>query len=195
MLHNSIIDPNLLLQGYANGVFPMADNAKSNEVYWVEPKLRGIIPLNGFHVSRSLKRVIKKADYTVTFDSQFNEVVSACADRNETWINSSIYESYQKLFKIGNAHSVEIIKNKKLIGGVYGVTLGSAFFGESMFSKESNGSKIALKHLVDHLNICGFTLFDAQFQNSHLQTLGCIEITQKEYLKLLKGALVNKVTF
>ena len=112
MLHNSIIDPNLLLQGYANGVFPMADNAKSNEVYWVEPKLRGIIPLNGFHVSRSLKRVIKKADYTVTFDSQFNEVVSACADRNETWINSSIYESYQKLFNIGNAHSVEIIKNK-----------------------------------------------------------------------------------
>ena len=174
MLPNSIIDPNLLLQGYANGVFPMADNAKSNEVYWVEPKLRGIIPLNGFHISRSLKRVIKKGDYTVTFDSQFSEVVSACADRNETWINSSIYESYQKLFNIGNAHSLEIIKNKTLIGGVYGVTLGSAFFGESMFSKESNGSKIALKHLVDHLNICGFTLFDAQFQNSHLQTLGCI---------------------
>lgn len=195
MLINSIIDPNLLLHGYANGVFPMAENAKSSEVYWVEPKLRGIIPLNEFHVSKSLKRAINKGDFTVTFDTQFEEVLYACADRNETWINSSIHEAYKNLFNMGNAHSVEIVKNNILVGGVYGVTLGSVFFGESMFSKESNGSKIALKYLVDHLIKCGFTLFDTQFQNPHLKSLGCIEITQMEYLKLLKSALVHEVTF
>ncbi|MDG2403125.1 MAG: leucyl/phenylalanyl-tRNA--protein transferase [Amylibacter sp.] len=195
MLTNSYINSDLLLNGYANGVFPMSDNAKSNEVYWVEPKLRGIIPLNGFHVSRSLKKIIDKGDYTVTYDTRFEEVLNACSDRDETWINKIIYESYKKLFKIGNAHSIEIMQDGILIGGVYGVTLGSAFFGESMFSKKANGSKIALKHLIDHLNECGFTLFDTQFQNPHLKTLGCIEISQKEYLKLLKCALVHEVSF
>ena len=128
MLTNSYINSDLLLNGYANGVFPMSENAKSNEVYWVEPKLRGIIPLDGFHVSRSLKKIIDKGDYTVTYDTRFEEVLNACSDRDETWINKIIYESYKKLFKIGNAHSIEIMQDGVLIGGVYGVTLGSAFF-------------------------------------------------------------------
>ena len=195
LLTNSFIDPDLLLHGYANGMFPMSKNAKSNEVYWAEPKLRGIIPLNGFHVSRSLQRVLNKADYVITFDTKFEEVLSSCADRDETWINPIIYKSYQNLFEMGYAHSIEVNRNNILIGGVYGVVLGSAFFGESMFSKEKNGSKIALKHLVEHLNNRGFTLFDTQFQNPHLKTLGCMEIYQKDYIELLKCALIHKVSF
>ncbi len=195
LLTNSFINPDLLLHGYANGMFPMSENAKSNEVYWVEPKLRGIIPLNGFHVSRSLQRVLNKADFNITLDTKFEEVLSSCADRDETWINPIIYKSYQNLFEMGYAHSIEVNRNNILIGGVYGVVLGSAFFGESMFSKEKNGSKIALKHLVEHLNNRGFTLFDTQFQNPHLKTLGCMEIYQKDYIELLKCALIHKVSF
>jgi leucyl/phenylalanyl-tRNA--protein transferase len=195
MPNNSILTPEKLLNGYAIGVFPMANSAHDDEIYWVEPKMRGIIPLDGFHISRSLKRALDKSDYEITFNTQFESVVRACANREETWINTTIFELYQKLHKMGSAHSIEVSRKNILIGGVYGITLGTAFFGESMFSTETNGSKIALAHLVKHLKQRGFNLFDTQFQNAHLRTLGCVEIPQSHYIKLLKSALIHKVTF
>jgi leucyl/phenylalanyl-tRNA--protein transferase len=192
---NSPLTPEILLNGYASGVFPMADSADDDQVYWVQPKIRGVMPLDGFHTSRSLKRAISKRDYTVSFDTQFEDVVRACADREETWINSTIFDLYCQLFQMGFAHSIEINHEGKLIGGVYGVTLGAAFFGESMFSRATNGSKIALALLVDHLNAKGFKLFDTQFQNDHIKTLGCIEMPQADYLKLLENALQHQATF
>jgi leucyl/phenylalanyl-tRNA--protein transferase len=192
---NSPLTPEILLRGYANGVFPMADNAQSTDVYWVQPEMRGVMPLDGFHASRSLRRAMRKADYTITKNTQFGDVVRGCADREETWINTSIFDLYQQLHKLGFAHSIEVCRNGTLIGGVYGVTLGSAFFGESMFSRATNASKIALAHLVDHLNERGFTLFDTQFQNPHIQTLGVVEISQAKYLVLLKKALELRADF
>jgi leucyl/phenylalanyl-tRNA--protein transferase len=192
---NPPLTPEILLRGYASGVFPMADDAQSTEVYWVQPEMRGIMPLDGFHASRSLRRSMRKADYTITRNTQFKDVVRGCADRDETWINETILDHYQQLHQLGFAHSIEINRNGALIGGVYGVTLGSAFFGESMFSRATNASKIALAHLVDHLNERGFTLFDTQFQNPHIQTLGVIEIPQAEYLVLLEKALQHQAKF
>jgi len=195
MPSRSNLTPEQLLKGYAIGVFPMANSAQDDEVYWVEPEMRGIIPIDGFHTSRSLKRALDKADYEITFNTQFESVVRACANRKETWINATIFELYQKLHKMGSAHSIEVNRKNILIGGVYGISLGTAFFGESMFSTETNGSKIALAHLVKHLKQRGFKLFDTQFQNNHLKTLGCVEIPQSHYLQLLKSALIHKVTF
>ncbi|MDE0766441.1 MAG: leucyl/phenylalanyl-tRNA--protein transferase [Amylibacter sp.] len=195
MPSSSNLTPEQLLKGYAIGVFPMANSAQDDEVYWVEPEMRGIIPIDGFHTSRSLKRALDKADYEITFNTQFESVVRACANRKETWINATIFELYQKLHKMGSAHSIEVNRKNILIGGVYGISLGTAFFGESMFSTETNGSKIALAHLVKHLKQRGFKLFDTQFQNNHLKTLGCVEIPQSHYLQLLKSALIHKVTF
>jgi len=195
MPSSSNLTPEQLLKGYAIGVFPMANSAQDDEVYWVEPEMRGIIPIDGFHTSRSLKRALDKADYEITFNTQFESVVRACANRKETWINATIFELYQKLHKMGSAHSIEVNRKNILIGGVYGISLGTAFFGESMFSTETNGSKIALAHLVKHLKQRGFKLFDTQFQNNHLKTLGCVEIPQSLYLQLLKSALIHKVTF
>tara|TARA_B100000780_G_scaffold114365_1_gene80146 strand:- start:18 stop:605 length:588 start_codon:yes stop_codon:yes gene_type:complete len=195
MPSSSNLTPEQLLKGYAIGVFPMANSAQDDEVYWVEPEMRGIIPIDGFHTSRSLKRALDKADYKITFNTQFESVVRACANRKETWINATIFELYQKLHKMGSAHSIEVNRKNILIGGVYGISLGTAFFGESMFSTETNGSKIALAHLVKHLKQRGFKLFDTQFQNNHLKTLGCVEIPQSHYLQLLKSALIHKVTF
>ena len=195
MPSSSNLTPEQLLKGYAIGVFPMANSAQDDEVYWVEPEMRGIIPIDGFHTSRSLKRALDKADYEITFNTQFESVVRACANRKETWINTTIFELYQKLHKMGSAHSIEVNRKNILIGGVYGISLGTAFFGESMFSTETNGSKIALAHLVKHLKQRGFKLFDTQFQNNHLKTLGCVEIPQSHYLQLLKNALIHKVTF
>jgi len=189
------LTPELLLRGYANGVFPMADSADADEVYWVQPQTRGVMPLDGFHTSRSLRRAINKADYTITYDTQFEDVVRGCADRDETWINATIFDLYKQLHALGSAHSIEINRDGRLIGGVYGVTLGSAFFGESMFSRAPNASKIALAHLVDHLRSRGFTLFDTQFQNPHIEALGVIEMPQYEYLKLLETALMRQAKF
>jgi len=189
------LTPELVLRGYASGVFPMADSADADDVYWVQPQTRGVMPLNGFHTSRSLRRAINKADYTVTIDTQFADVVRGCADRDETWINATIFDLYQQLHALGSAHSIEINRGGNLIGGVYGVTLGSAFFGESMFSRATNASKIALYHLVEHLKSKGFTLFDTQFQNPHIETLGVIEMPQEDYLKLLKKALMREADF
>ena len=185
----------LLIYAYSKGVFPMAEHREDAEVFWIEPEKRGIIPLDGFHVSHSLRRVIRKGTFEVRTDTAFRDVMLNCADRAETWINDQILDSYCNLFDSGLAHSVESWKEEKLVGGLYGVSLGGAFFGESMFSKETNASKVALCALVERLKAGGYTLLDTQFLTSHLATFGAIEIPQKEYLKLLKSALSIKASF
>ena len=185
----------LLVYAYSNGVFPMAEHREDAEVFWVEPKKRGIIPLDQFHISRSLRRVIRKGIFEIKTDTAFRDVMLNCAERDETWINEQILEAYCNLFDLGLAHSVECWREEKLVGGLYGVSLGGAFFGESMFSKETNASKVALCALVERLKAGGFTLLDTQFLTSHLATFGAIEIPQKDYLKLLKPALSTKAIF
>lgn len=189
------ITPELLLHGYASGVFPMSDSADDPEIYWVDPRIRGVFPLDEFHVSRRLARRIKQQTYTVTVNQCFDAVVAACADRAETWINEEIFALYSQLHTLGFAHSVEVMEGKSLVGGVYGVALGSAFFGESMFSRRTDASKIALTYLVARLKYGGFTLFDAQFQTGHLKSLGAIEISRKDYRNRLSDALAIKAGF
>ena len=183
------LTPQLLLHAYSMGVFPMAESREDPTVVWLEPKLRGVFPLDQFHVSRSLAKAIGRPDYEVAINRDFSGVVDACAERDETWINDTIRKGYLDLHQLGHAHSLEIWRDDALIGGVYGVTLGGAFFGESMFSRATNASKIALAYLVTHLQKCGFTLFDTQFLTPHLATLGAIEISQEEYLELLQPAI------
>lgn len=192
---DAALTPELLLRAYANGIFPMADNRDSPKVFWVDPKKRGIFPLDGFHVSRSLRRRLRRADFRVQTNTAFDAVVEACADRPETWINTTIFQLYRALHQAGFAHCVEVWQEDELIGGVYGVTLGSAFFGESMFSKRTDASKIALAFLVDRLRLAGFSLFDTQFLTPHLQSLGAIEISRRKYHKLLSKALEQPADF
>ena len=189
------ISPELLVYAYSTGVFPMAEHREDASVKWYEPKIRGILPLDGFHVSHSLARVIRKGIFDVRTDTAFREVMLNCADREETWINDQIVDAYCKLFDLGLAHSVESWKDDKLVGGLYGVSLGGAFFGESMFSKETNASKVALCALVDRLKAGGYTLLDTQFLTSHLASFGGIEIMQEDYLILLDQALDIKASF
>lgn len=189
------ITPEVLLHAYASGVFPMAESADNPEIFWVEPQLRGIFPLDGFRISRSLRRRMRRADYSVSVDTCFAEVVRACADRPETWINDRIFDLYLRLHNMGFAHSVEVFRDGRLIGGVYGVALGRAFFGESMFSRATDASKIALANLVARLRAGGFTLFDTQFLTPHLESLGAIEIPQAEYLDRLRIALEKPADF
>ena len=186
------LTPGLLMRAYASGIFPMAESAEDPEVQWVDPSRRGIIPLDEFHISRSLRKAILKADYEARFDSDFAAVVAGCADRPETWINNTIFDLYLTLHERGVAHSQEIWRDGALIGGVYGVSLGSAFFGESMFSRATNASKLALAYLVDRLRLCGFTLFDTQFITPHLKTLGAIEISRTDYLARLEQAIETR---
>ncbi|UXX82980.1 leucyl/phenylalanyl-tRNA--protein transferase [Roseovarius pelagicus] len=183
------LTPQLLLNAYAAGVFPMSEYRNDPEVYWVDPRRRGVLPLGGFHVSRSLSRRMRRAGYRVTLNAAFADVIDACADRPETWISNEIRSLYIALHDLGHAHSIEVMSNGALIGGVYGVTLGTAFFGESMFSRQRDASKLALAHLVDHLARCRFTLFDTQFITPHLATLGAVEISRAEYRKRLDAAL------
>lgn len=183
------LTPDLLLHAYTRGVFPMAESRDDPEVFWVDPRRRGVLPLDGFHLSRSLLRRLRKADYSVDLNTDFLGVVDACADREETWINQEIRGLYAELHEMGHAHSIEIRHDGKLTGGVYGVAIGGAFFGESMFSRRTDASKIALAHLVAHLRACGFTLFDTQFITSHLETLGAQEISRAAYHGLLEEAL------
>ncbi|MCH1411927.1 MAG: leucyl/phenylalanyl-tRNA--protein transferase [Rhodobacteraceae bacterium] len=173
----------------------MAESRSAKQVQWIQPKKRGIFQLGNFHISKSLRRIILKEDYSVMINSCFPKVVEKCADRNETWINDDIYNCYCKLHEDGFAHSVEVWKDSRLIGGVYGVAIGAAFFGESMFSEASNGSKIALAYLHDRLLKVGFLLFDTQFLTEHLASLGAIEITQDQYLIKLEKALNKNATF
>lgn len=189
------ITPDLLLQAYAMGIFPMADSATSKDIHWVAPKRRGVFDLDQFHISRSLRRVLLRGQYQVTVDTDFSGVVAACADRAETWINPPIFALYEALHREGRAHSLEVWEGERLIGGVYGVVLGSAFFGESMFSRRTNASKIALAWLVHRLQAGGFTLFDTQFLTPHLASLGATEIPRAEYHRRLDRALRQKAQF
>lgn len=184
-----MIDPELLLRGYAIGVFPMADSRAARHVYWVEPKRRAILPIDGFRLSRSLRRRLRAGTFAVTRDTAFAEVVRRCAEREETWINREIEASYEELHRLGHAHSIECWQSGKLVGGLYGVRLGAAFFGESMFSAVTDASKVALAWLVARLKVGGFALLDCQFMTDHLGRLGAVEIDQRDYLVLLSDAL------
>ncbi|WP_166945347.1 leucyl/phenylalanyl-tRNA--protein transferase [Sphingopyxis panaciterrae] len=187
------IDPALLLSAYAQGLFPMADGADDPSVHWVEPRLRAILPLGGFHLSRSLKKVILGDHFRVTTDTAFSTMMTLCAeaadDRPTTWINPVIKASYERLFRLGHAHSVECWLDGELAGGLYGVTLGRAFFGESMVSRARDASKVALAHLVARLRAGGWQLLDCQFITPHLASLGAIEIPQRDYLAQLYSVL------
>lgn len=189
------ITPEILLRGYAMGVFPMADGRDDPGIHWVDPRRRGIFPLEGFHISSSLAAHIRRGNYRITTDTDFAGVLAGCADRPETWINAEITALYLALHHMGHAHSLEVWSGDDLIGGVYGVTLGAAFFGESMFSRRTNASKTALAYLVHRLRAGGFTLFDTQFLTPHLASLGAVEITRAQYQLRLADALRQQATF
>ena len=189
------ISPELLLEAYRQGVFPMAESRSDPEVFWVDPKRRGIIPLNGFHVSRSLARTLRQGRFRVSFDADFEGVVIGCAEREETWISSPIAELYGELHRRGQAHSAEVWDGETLAGGVYGVSLGSAFFGESMFSRRTDASKVALYYLIERLHERGFQLFDTQFLTAHLASLGAVEVSRAIYRRMLNEALKQSATF
>jgi len=189
------LSPDLLLHGYSIGIFPMAEHREDPELFWVDPKFRGVFPLDGFHISRSLARRLRKGGFQVTINQDFAGVVDGCADRADTWINDELRALYQHLHRMGRAHSLEVWDNDVLIGGVYGVVLGGAFFGESMFSRRTDASKIALAYLVDRLRQTGFELFDTQFLTAHLASLGAIEIPREDYRQALKEAITASADF
>jgi leucyl/phenylalanyl-tRNA---protein transferase len=174
------------------GIFPMAESRDDPDVHWVDPRLRGVMPLDGFHISRKLAQMIRRGGYQARVDTAFAEVVTACAARDETWINDTIFGLYLDLHRSGHAHSQEIWRDGRLVGGVYGVVLGRAFFGESMFSRETGGSKLALAHLVARLRAGGFVLFDTQFLTPHLASLGAVEIPRADYHRRLAQALTGQ---
>jgi leucyl/phenylalanyl-tRNA---protein transferase len=182
-----MIAPELLLQGYRLGVFPMA--LQDDSIGWFSPDPRAIIPLQDFHVPHALRRVLGKGKFGIKVDNSFAEVIRACAKREDTWINSQIIESYGRLHQLGYAHSVEAWREGKIVGGLYGVALGGAFFGESMFHRERDASKVALVALVEHLRGKRFVLLDTQWLTPHLAQFGAIEIPREHYLKLLKRAV------
>ena len=185
----SRLDPRLLLQGYATGIFPMADSREADELFWVEPRNRAIIPLDRFHLSRSLRRTLRSGRFNVTRDRDFHGVISACADREETWINAELESAMLALHASGHAHSIEVWEGEQLVGGLYGVKLGRAFFGESMFSRRTNASKVALASLVARLKVGNFTLLDCQFMTEHLASLGAVSVPRETYVALLSAAL------
>lgn len=187
----AVLDPDLLLRAYSVGVFPMADSRDAAKIFWVEPRRRAILPLNRFKMSRSLRKTLVRGTFEVTTDRAFDAVVRHCADREETWINDEIESSYNLLHRLGHAHSIECWVDGALVGGAYGVKLGGAFFGESMFSTRTDASKVALAWLVARLIVGGYRLLDCQFMTEHLRSLGAIEISQKDYLALLSSALAS----
>ena len=183
------LDPRMLLRGYAAGIFPMADSRDAGDIFWVEPRSRAIIPLDGFHLSRSLAKRIRSDRFRVTRDRAFHQVLLACADRPETWINSIIERATLGLHAVGHAHSIECWHDGELVGGLYGVKLGRAFFGESMFSLMTDASKVALAWLVARLRVGHFTLLDCQFMTPHLASLGAMTVNRDHYVGLLGAAL------
>jgi leucyl/phenylalanyl-tRNA--protein transferase len=185
----STLDPRLLLQGYAAGIFPMADSRDADDLFWVEPRNRAILPLDRLKLSRSLRRTLRSGRFTVTLDRDFAAVISACARREETWINAEIERAMLSLHATGHAHSVETWQDGELVGGLYGVKLGRAFFGESMFSTRSDASKVALAWLIARMKVGGFTLLDCQFMTDHLASLGAVSVPRADYVALLAGAL------
>ncbi len=195
----SDLTPDLLLRAYAAGLFPMAESAEDPELFWVDPERRGILPLETFHVPRRLKRTIRHGRFTVTADQDFAGVMKGCAERTpsrkSTWINAQILQLYRTLHQRGFAHSVECWRGDQLVGGLYGVALGGAFFGESMFSRETDASKTALVHLVTRLRRGGFLLLDTQFVTAHLTRFGAVEIARRDYKKRLEAALPVRAVF
>ena len=193
------LTPDILIQAYAAGIFPMAESADDPELFWVDPKRRGIIPLEAFHLPRRLGRVLRRGRFTVRVDTQFAAVMRGCADASEmrptTWINDEIVHLYSALFERGAAHSVECWQEGELVGGLYGVSIGAAFFGESMFSRVTDASKVALAHLVVRLRRGGFRLLDTQFLTPHLAQFGAIEISRARYHRLLAEALRYRAVF
>jgi leucyl/phenylalanyl-tRNA---protein transferase len=188
-----MIEPELLLEGYRLGIFPMAmDNG---EIEWFSPDPRAILPLGDFHIPHALQRTLRKKVFEIRIDTSFAEVMQSCAKREDTWINREIIESYKHLHELGHAHSVEAWAENKLAGGLYGVSLGGAFFGESMFHRETNASKVALVALVEHLRARKFLLLDTQWLTPHLQQFGAIEISRAHYMHLLARAVQSPRTF
>jgi leucyl/phenylalanyl-tRNA--protein transferase len=196
---SSEITPEILLRAYACGIFPMSESADDPTLFWVEPELRGIFPLDGFRISSRLARTVRSDRFTVTIDRNFPAVIAACAEpqigREDTWINPRIRELYTALHRMGHGHSVEVWDGEDLVGGLYGIKLGRAFFGESMFHRARDASKVALVHLMARLIAGRFALLDTQFVTPHLQTLGAIEIPRKRYLGLLDEALQGDADF
>ncbi len=187
------ITPEIMLRAYAAGIFPMAESADDPSLFWVEPELRGIIQLDRFHLSSRLARTVRSDRFEVRVDTDFDAVIAACAeakpDRTETWINARIREIFGELFVLGHVHTVECWREGRLVGGLYGLSLGSAFFGESMFHRETDASKVALVHLVARLKRGGYRLLDTQFQTGHLAQFGTLEIPRDDYRHLLDEAL------
>lgn len=188
-----MLTPQILLKAYSCGLFPMSESADDPELFWVDPEIRGIIPLDQFHIPKSLKKAIKRNTFEIKINSDFGAVMRACAeeatDRPTTWINDTILDLYQGLHETGHAHSVEAWQDQKLVGGLYGVSLGSAFFGESMFSRVTDSSKICLAYLVKHMINIDFTLLDTQFTTDHLKRFGAIDIPRDEYGIMLSKAM------
>ena len=195
----SSITPQILLKAYAAGIFPMAESADDSALYWIEPELRGVIPLDSFHVARSLAKQVRRRAFAIRIDADFAGVIDGCAERTgerrSTWINGRIRALYCQLHKMGFCHSVECWQEERLVGGLYGVRIGGAFFGESMFSRERDASKVALVHLVARLNAGGFRLLDAQFLTDHLKRFGAQEVAREAYHLLLESALGAEADF
>jgi leucyl/phenylalanyl-tRNA--protein transferase len=193
------ITPQVLLKAYAVGIFPMAESAEDPGLFWIEPEERGILPLDTFHLPRRLRRTVASGRFEVRVDHDFDAVISACAEstvgRPKTWINARIRKLYGELFEMGAAHTIETWRDGKLVGGLYGVELGGAFFGESMFSRERDASKVALVHLVARLRAGGFKLLDAQFTTDHLRQFGAMDVSREEYQLLLEEALSADADF
>jgi leucyl/phenylalanyl-tRNA--protein transferase len=195
-IRSPAITPQIMLRAYAAGIFPMSEAADDPTLFWVEPELRGVIPLEGFHLPSRLARTVRSDRFQVTADRAFGAVIAACAearpDRPETWINARIRELFLDLHALGHAHSVECWRGGRLVGGLYGLSLGGAFFGESMFHRETDASKVALVHLVARLRRGGYRLLDAQFQTDHLAQFGTVEIPRAAYVRLLDAALARE---
>jgi len=193
------ITPQILLRAYAAGIFPMAEDADDNSLYWVEPEERGVLPLSSFHVPRSLAKTVRRQDFEIRVDTQFEQVMRACSEqtgaRPSTWINSRIISLYKQLHKMGCGHSVECWRDGELVGGLYGIRIGAAFFGESMFSRRTDASKVALVHLVARLKAGGFVLLDAQFKNDHLAQFGLATVNRDDYHLMLEPALAVDAEF
>lgn len=198
---NSVVEitPEVLLKAYACGIFPMAEDADDPALYWIEPDQRGIIPLRGFHVSSRLARTVRTTPLTVWVDRDFDAVIDGCAepkdDRARTWINGRIRKIYRGLFDLGHCHTVEVYHGDDLVGGLYGVSLGRAYFGESMFHRVRDASKIALVHLIARLRAGGFTLCDTQYVTDHLKTFGALDVPKKRYHRMLEEALTGLADF
>ncbi|MDE0695520.1 MAG: leucyl/phenylalanyl-tRNA--protein transferase [Boseongicola sp.] len=189
MVSDRNLTAELLLGAYATGVFPMAESRDDPDIHWVDPRVRGVLPLDGFHMSRSLARRMRSGNYTATLDVEFEAIVDGCANREETWINGTIRELVIELHAMGHAHGFGVWSKGRLVGGMYGVALGGAFFGESMFSAATDGSKMSLAWAVDHLRRTGFVLYDTQFSSPHLASLGVAEVTRAVYRAALARAL------